>query len=241
MTMTVPGADWGLHAPFPLPWPRQSRSHQRSSAGSGSSPVGGPRRPPRGWLAAVAERLAARRRRATVPVRFDSARALEARSYHAAVPAATVDEREDKVVLSLDIPGADTSNTEVVWDAHERRLVVGVWQGHRQSANRRRGWPLDLAWYRAHWLPYCDGRRAEVRFHKGAVEVVVPWLDDPDPTPFPPGARSVTTASSSAVRVSRRKWLTSSADSTWARRSRLAIGTQGSFFPALRSGPREAS
>ena len=202
MTMTLSGTEWGLRAPFPLPWQGQSRSHRRSGPGAGSSPAGGPRRPPNRWLIAVAERLAAWRTRGTVPVRCDSARALEARSYRAAVPVATVEEREDAMVLSLDIPGADASNTEVVWDAHERRLVVGVWHGDRHLAYRRRGWPLELGWYRAHWLPYCDGRRAEVRIHEGVVEVVVPWLDDPDPTPSPPLDAWPATSATSRARPS---------------------------------------
>lgn len=182
MTITLSGTEWGLRAP--LPRPRQSRLHRRSSPGVGSSPAGGPRRPPTGLLTTIAERLAAWRTRGTVSVRCGSARALTARGYRAAVPAATVEEREDAVVLSFDIPGADATNTEVVWDAHERRLVVGVWQGSRDLAYRREGWHLELGWYRAHWLPYCDGRRAEVKIHEGVVEIVVPWLDDPDPTPF---------------------------------------------------------
>jgi hypothetical protein len=199
MTMTLSETEWGLRAPFPFPWPGQSRSFHRSSPGAGSSPAGGPRRPPSRLLTAVAKRLAAWRTCGTVPMRCDSARALEARSCRAAVPAATVEEREDAVVLSLDIPGADASNTEVVWDAQERRLVVGTWHGDRHLAYRREGWPLELGWYRAHWLPYCDGRRAEVRIHKGVVEVIVPWLDDPDPTPSPPmGAWPATSATSRA-------------------------------------------
>ena len=200
MTITLSGTEWGLRAP--LPWPRQSRSHRRSSPGIGSSPAGGPRRPPTGLLSAIAERFAARRTRNTVPVRCGSARALTARSYRAAVPAATVEEREDAVVLSFDIPGADAANTEVVWDAHERRLVVGVWQGNRDLAYRREGWHLELGWYRAHWLPYCDGRRAEVKIHKGVVEIVVPWVDDPDPTPFPPVGAWPATSSTSRARPS---------------------------------------
>ncbi len=195
MTMTLSGTEWGLRAPFPLPLPRQSRLHRRSNPSAGSSPAGGPPGPLDPLLIAVAERLAAWRTRGTVSVRCDSARALEARSYRAAVPGATVEERADALVLSLDIPGADASNTEVVWDAHQRRLVVGVWQGKRRLAYRRQGWPLELGWYRAHWLPHCDGRRAEVKLHKGVVEIVVPWLDDPYPTPSPPvGAWPATSA-----------------------------------------------
>jgi hypothetical protein len=64
--------------------------------------------------------------------------------------------------------------------------VVGVWQGDRHLAYRREGWPIELTWYRAHWLPYGDGRRAEVKIHDGVVEIVVPYLDDPYPTPSPP-------------------------------------------------------
>jgi hypothetical protein len=68
------------------------------------------------------------------------------------------------------------------------------WPGRPRSHR-----PLELGWYRSHWLPHCDGRRAEVRLHNGVVEIVVPWLDDPDPTPCRPmGAWPATSATSRA-------------------------------------------
>jgi hypothetical protein len=180
MAMTLSGTEWGLQAPFPLPWRGPSRSRGRPSLGAGPSPAGGPRNPLKRWLMPLARRSAHRGTRGEVPVRCYSVAALEAWSERAAVPTASVEARADAVVLSFDIPGARAHNTEVVWDEQDRRLAVGVWVGTRPRADRRSAFPPELGWFRSTWLPYCDGSRAVARVHDGVVEVVVPRFD-PDP------------------------------------------------------------
>jgi hypothetical protein len=181
MAMTLSGTEWGLQAPFPLPRPRPARSRGRTTLGVGPSPAGGPKRPTKRLLGSIAEWWAARRARGSVPVRCYSIGTLALFSARAAVPAVEVEERSDAVVLSLDAPGANTNNTEVVWDAEGRRLAVGVWVGPRPSAGRRSAFPPELGWYRAKRLPYCDGTRAVATVRDGVVEVVIPWFD-PDRT-----------------------------------------------------------
>jgi HSP20 family molecular chaperone IbpA len=180
MAMTLSGAEWGLRAPFPLPRLGPSRARGRPTLGVGPSASGGPPKPPKRILSPIVERLTGRSRRGVLTVRCCSTGTLALWSARAAIPAATVEERADSVVVSFDIPGASADNTEVVWDAEERRLAVGVWVGTRPRADRRSAFAPELGWYRSKWLPYCDGRRAAARVHDGIVEVVVPRLD-PDP------------------------------------------------------------
>jgi hypothetical protein len=176
MTMTLSGTEWGLRAPFPFPWPPPSRSRRRATPGAAPSPAGGAKR----VLRRLSERPAAQRSQGAVPVRCYSISALRGWTERAAVPAVAMEQRVDGVVLRFRIPGAKAHNTEVVWDAQERRLAVGVWVGDRPRPDRRSPWPPEFGWYRAQWLPYCDGRLAVARARHGVVEVVVPWLD-PDP------------------------------------------------------------
>jgi hypothetical protein len=55
--------------------------------------------------------------------------------------------------------------------------VVGVWCGPRPGVFWRSVAPPELAWYRSHWLPGCDGARARVTADAGVVRVEVPWLE----------------------------------------------------------------
>jgi hypothetical protein len=100
---------------------------------------------------------------------------LQPFSERAARPQAMVEERADALVLTLDAPGARAVNTDIVWDEEQHRLVVGVWSGKRPG--RRRGVaPPELAWYRSHWLPRCEGRAARANVDRGRIEIAVPWV-----------------------------------------------------------------
>ena len=104
-----------------------------------------------------------------------SADMLQAFRKSAGHPRATVEERADAVVLSLDAPGARRANTDIVWDEEQRRLVVGVWAGKRPGS-RGVARP-ELAWYRSHRLPRCVGRAARATVdRRGRVQITVPRL-----------------------------------------------------------------
>jgi HSP20 family molecular chaperone IbpA len=174
MTLSL-GGEWSLHVPSPLIPRTRLVSSKRPSAPGARAP-----RPPRqprngrrpGWA------WLPWRRAREVAVVLGPASSLQEFSDRAARPKSAVDETADAVVLTLDAPGARPKNTHVVWDEEQRRLVVGVWAdahpGRREIAQP------ELAWYRSHWLPRCDGRAARVTVNHGAIEIVVPWLKPGD-------------------------------------------------------------
>lgn len=186
MTLSL-GGEWSLFVPSPL-----VRRNRRSSGVRPSAAGGPPRQPqrprsggPRGraWLPWSRSR--------DVAVVLGPSRSLQEFSDRAARPKAAVEEATDAVVLTLDAPGARPKNTQVLWDEEQRRLVVGVWAGARPGPRRTIAQP-ELAWYRSHWLPQCNGRAARVTVDHGTIEIVVPRIHSGD------GARTSPTRERSA-------------------------------------------
>ena len=175
MTMSLTETPLILRAP----WSR-ARPRPLHSPPTARGPLPDPPKPSFRPSSATRKRLQRHRMRPRVAVRCCPARALEAWSGSAAFPAALEERRAKDLALSLDCPGANDSNTDVVWDGNQCRLVVGVWRGPRPDAQFRSVAPPELVWYRAYWLPACDGARAEVTVRGGIVRIVVPWLD-PEP------------------------------------------------------------
>jgi hypothetical protein len=174
MTLSL-GGEWSLHVPSPL-----LRRTRLSSGERPSAPEAAPRapRPPRSGRPRRRAWLACGRSR-EVPVVLGPSRSLKEFSERAARPKAAVDEASDAVVLTLDAPGARPKNTNVVWDEEHRQLVVGVWAGARPGPRRAIARP-ELAWYRSHWLPQCDGRAARVTVDHGTIRIVVPRINPGD-------------------------------------------------------------
>jgi hypothetical protein len=172
MTLSL-GGEWSLRVPSPLiPTSRFSRGARRGAAGA---PAPRPPEKPPGKRPSTLAWLPWRRPR-EVAVTLGSAQSLQEFSAGAARPQAMVDEAPDAITLTLDAPGARPTNTDVVWDAQQQRLVVGVWASVRPGRRRRIARP-ELAWYRSHWLPRCDGRAARVVVKNGTIEIVVPRLE----------------------------------------------------------------
>jgi hypothetical protein len=171
MTLSL-GGEWSLHLPSPLVPRIRHSAPRRSTAGAPAPrpprPPGDGRPPSRGWLPW--------RRSREVAVVPGTVRSLEEFSEQAARPNAAVDERADAIVLTLDAPGALPKNTDVVWDEERQRLVVGVWAGERPGRSRP-GRAPELAWYRSHWLPRCEGLAARVTVRDDTIEIVVPRLE----------------------------------------------------------------
>ena len=169
MTLSL-GGEWSLRVPSPLV-PRIGRARSERPSAAGAPAPRPPRKPPSGRLSALAW-LPWRRAR-EVAVVLGPASSLQAFSDGAARPQAAVEETSDAVVLTLDAPGARPQTTDVVWDEEQRRLVVGVWAGARPGRRPAIARP-ELAWYRSHWLPRCEGRTARVTVNHGTIEIVVP-------------------------------------------------------------------
>jgi len=179
MTLSL-GGEWSLHVPSPL------FRRTRPSTGERPSAAGEP--PPRPPQRSRSDRPRSRawlpwRRSREVAVVLGPSRSLQEFSDQAARPKAAVEEATDSIVLTLNAPGARAKNTDVFWDEEQRRLVVGVWASARPGPRRTIAQP-ELAWYRSHWLPRCDGRAARVTVDDGTIEIVVPRINPGD------GARS---------------------------------------------------
>lgn len=92
----------------------------------------------------------------------------------AAVPAVRVEREATGTTLYWDLPAANRSNTEVVWDPARRSLAVGVWSSSVKRVGGqgpRRG---TLLWYGSVCRPGEDGERATARLESGCVGVHLP-------------------------------------------------------------------
>jgi len=93
--------------------------------------------------------------------------------------------------LEIGAPGANASNTEVIWDAAARQLSVGVWCRRPRTLKVPMSLPLpELCWHRSMHLPAYDGARARVRVRHGKITMEIPAIAAQAPAPEVVGRRS---------------------------------------------------
>lgn len=112
------------------------------------------------------------RGRAVLLVRLEPNPAIERCKSIAARPRSW-EHRGRLLERSYELPGARSTNTEVVWDERSTKLVVGVWAEAPAGRAVTERQP-QLAWYRAVWLPHADGARAIAHLHRGRLSVRMP-------------------------------------------------------------------